>query len=146
MKAVIIMGTLNSNQQREESLPFMRLQIVEVFTPLTKSDEEAIKNISNAKNQERSVRLILLWQGIVELGKFVGTPGSIASWACKVISITGLGNPCEYVTKALVNSIGSAPKARFEITQHMQKDASCPYPPNSLQCSQPPYAYKKNNL
>ena len=79
----------------------------------------------------------------VELGKFVGTAGSIVSWACKVISITGLGNPCEYVTKALVNSIGSAPKARFEITQYMQKDASCPYPPNSLQCSQPPYAYKK---
>lgn len=117
--------------------------LVEVFTPLTKSDEEAIKNIPNAKNQERSAGLILLWQGIVELGKFVGTAGSIASWACTVISITGLGNPCEYVTKALVNSIGSAPKARFEITQYMQKDASCPYPPNSLQCSQPPYAYKK---
>ena len=117
--------------------------LVEVFTPLTKSDEEAIKNISNAKNQERSAGLILLWQGIVELGKFVGTAGSTVSWACKVISITGLGNPCEYVTKALVNSIGSAPKARFEITQYMQKDASCPYPPNSLQCSQPPYAYKK---
>lgn len=39
--------------------------LVEVFTPLTKSDEEAIKNISNAKNQARSAGLILLWQELL---------------------------------------------------------------------------------
>lgn len=117
--------------------------LVEVFTPLTESDYEIMNNVSKQKNQTRSAGLIFVWQGLVELSKFVGTVGSIVSWACKIISLTGAGNPCEYVTQALVNSIGPAPKARFEITQYIQKNASCPYPPSSLQCSQPPYAYKK---
>ena len=118
----------------------------EVFTPLTEEQANEIYETNKNKPATRVVGGVLIWQGLVELFNFVRSAGRIIHFGCNVIRLTGVGDPCSYISDAILSSIGSAPTARFELTQYMYKDPSCPYPPNSLQCSQPPYAYLKTTF
>ena len=48
----------------------------------------------------------------------------------------------DQIIQGLINS----QQAKYEVSQYIYKDSACPYPINSLQCSQPPYAYIKTYL
>ena len=118
----------------------------EVFSSVSENQAKEIYENTNGSSSTRIVGGVFIWAGLVELYNFVRSAGRIVSFACTVISLTGAGNPCAYITSSILSTIGPAPSARFELTQYMYKDPSCPYPPNSLQCSQPPYAYLKTTF
>lgn len=88
----------------------------------------------------------LLWAAVVYVWKIFSTAMEVSSVGCSVIELTGNGNPCDYVTMAILSSMADASSAKYEVKQYIYKDPACPYPPYSSQCSLPPYAYYKTYL
>lgn len=113
-----------------------------IYSPLSDKEIEQY-------NQSDSMRIspgAAIWWAIVQIYKLAGAAGQIANFICNIIEMTGNGNPCDYITNSIIDSLANGTTARYEVAQYIYKDPACPYPPNSLQCSQPPYAYKKTYL
>ncbi|MFR7554522.1 hypothetical protein [Longicatena caecimuris] len=112
-----------------------------VYTSLSDKETEQMSNNPESKSL---VGTSILW-ALVQIYNVVSTGGNILDYSCKVIELSGNGNPCSLITKSFLKSIGGKP-AKVRVKKYFYKDNSCPYPPHSYQCNIAPYAYYKTYL
>lgn len=82
----------------------------------------------------------------MKIYKILKNAGRVVGYSCAIVQMTGNGNPCAYLTDQIIQGLINSQQAKYEVSQYIYKDSACPYPINSLQCSQPPYAYIKTYL
>lgn len=76
-------------------------------------------------------------RGIVYLYKIYSTGKNV----CQVLERFSNGqSPCAVISQAVKDNLSTTRKTKYQVTRHFKK-LSCPYPPNSYQCSSPPYGY-----
>ncbi len=106
--------------------------------------EKEIEQMNDNPESKIAVGTAVMW-ALVKIYDVVSTGGSILSFSCSVLELSGYGNPCSLVTKTFLKSIGGKP-AKVRVKKYYYKDNSCPYPPHSYQCNIAPYAYYKTYL
>ena len=79
---------------------------------------------------------------IVKIYNIVEVGVGIYDFTCKILEMTGNGAVCDSITQEIIRSITTS-SATYEVERIFYKDTTCPYPPNSQMCSQPPYGYYK---
>lgn len=121
-----------------------------IFNSLTKYQAKEIfeyqETNSNNNDDERSLVSESIFWAIIQVYNIVKKAGKVVSYACKIAQMTGNGNPCAHLTDQIIQGLINSTQAKYEVSQYIYKDPACPYPINSLQCSQPPYAYTKTYL
>lgn len=120
----------------------------EIFSSLTKEQAKDIYEYqkSNSENDERGLLSEAIFWAIVKIYKILKNAGRVVGYSCAIVQMTGNGNPCAYLTDQIIQGLINSQQAKYEVSQYIYKDSACPYPINSLQCSQPPYAYIKTYL
>ena len=120
----------------------------EIFSSLTKEQAKDIYEYQKSKseNDERGLLSEAIFWAIVKIYKILKNAGRVVGYSCAIVQMTGNGNPCAYLTDQVIQGLINSQQAKFEVSQYIYKDSACPYPINSLQCSQPPYAYTKTYL
>lgn len=111
-----------------------------IYSPIKDEDEIKIKD-----NDERLIGEAI-WFAIVSIKKVYEVVSGIYSFTCYVLENTGNEDVCQYINQAIIDSLVPDQTVKYEVSKYIYKDPSCPYPPNSLQCSQPQYAYYKTYL
>lgn len=120
----------------------------EIFSSLTKEQAKDIYEYQKSKseNDERGLLSEAIFWAIVKIYKILKNAGRVVGYSCAIVQMTGNGNPCAYLTDQIIQGLINSQQAKYEVSQYIYKDSACPYPINSLQCSQPPYAYIKTYL
>lgn len=122
-----------------------------IFNSLTEERAKEIfeyqdSNSDNNNDDDRSLVSESIFWAIIQVYNIVKKAGKVFSYACKIAQMTGNGNPCAHLTDQIIQGLINSQQAEYEVSQYIYKDPACPYPINSLQCSQPPYAYTKTYL
>lgn len=120
----------------------------EIFSSLTKAQAKDIYEYQKSKseNDERGLVSEAIFWAIVQIYNILKNAGKVVGYSCAIVQMTGNGNPCAYLTDQIIQGLINSQQAKYEVSQYIYKDSACPYPINSLQCSQPPYAYTKTYL
>ena len=119
----------------------------EIYSSITEKQLNELQSTTYSTNpQPYSLVGSSILFGIVSVSKIVWKSGKVVSKVCKVIEKSGNGNPCSLVKNSFLESLKQPTSVKLEVAQTLYKDPSCPYPPHSLQCSQPPYGYVKTIL
>ena len=120
----------------------------EIRTTTTKAQAKDIYEYQKSKseNDERGLLSEAIYWAVVQVYNILKRVGQVVSYSCAIVQMTGNGNPCAYLTDQIIQGLINSQQAKYEVSQYIYKDSACPYPINSLQCSQPPYAYTKTYL
>ena len=116
-----------------------------IYTPLT---EEQTLMLDSLEVNSRSVTGALLWAAIMKVVKIYSDVSKVISSGCSIIEFLygSAANPCYYFTQELLDDLAMMSETKWKVNQYIYKDNACPYPPNSAQCNQSPYAYTKTYL
>lgn len=108
---------------------------VTVYTTPTEDEYETILNYNeNSKG--------LLWEALVWLYNAYEFGQTIKEGCEKIDDIFDV-DVCTYVSREVIkNLVETGTKKKCLVSRYLEKK-TCPYPPNSLQCNQPPFAYWK---
>lgn len=118
---------------------------IDVYSSLTGKQLHDIYESNPELKQQKGI-IKEIYEALVELKRKAEPVGDVISFFCSVLRIIGSGNPCGDITDQIIQNLKEVHTARFEVQKFLHKDPACPYPPNSLQCSQPPYAYTKTHF
>ena len=126
------------NENGTTSISIIENDRVTIYTSPTVEESEQLKKYSgNSKGIVWTALVWLFWA--YQVGNKIKT-------GCEVIQgVTG-EDVCGYIARQVIeNLVAYGTRKRFKVIRTVEKKA-CPYPPNSLQCNQPPYAYWKTTL
>lgn len=108
-----------------------------IYSTLDENTQKLLQDNPEISNQKG-----ILWTALVWLWKMVNTAGSIATGCDLIQGVSGV-NVCGRISKAVIdNLIEVGTRKRYKVINTIERKY-CPYPPHSLQCNQPPFAYEK---
>lgn len=108
---------------------------ITIYTNPTEEESEFLKDY-NEKSKG------LLWSAIVLLWKVADVYG-LVEFGCKVVEGVSGVDVCGYVGNEIIDTIVKAGQTKkCRVIRYVEKKP-CPYPPHSLQCNEPPFAYWK---
>lgn len=105
-----------------------------IYSTLDETTQNFLQENPNFSNQKS-----ILWTALVWLFKLVDG----VTTGCSVIQGVSGVNVCGRISKAVIdNLIEVGTRKRYKVINTIERKY-CPYPPHSLQCNQPPFAYEK---
>lgn len=102
-------------------------------TVLTSPTQEESEELANYNENSKGI----LWTALVWLMR--GYSG--IKYGCQIIQGVSGVNVCGEISNQVIDSLVTyGTRKRFKVVRYVEKKP-CPYPPSSLQCNQPPFAY-----
>lgn len=103
------------------------------FTVLTSPTQEESEELANYNENSKGI----VWTAFVWLMRAYNG----VKYGCQIIQGVSGVDVCGEISNQIIDSlVAYGTRKRFKVIRYVEKKP-CPYPPSSLQCNQPPFAY-----